>query len=164
MTPGSTPPDTGRRRPSLAEPDAGRRQPSLAEPDGRRRLGRCGEELAAAHLQRLGFVVLARNVRTRHGEIDLIAFDGRTLVFAEVKTRRSRHGRGTLPAHDGPLASLGARQRLRLRRLALAWLSSDRSRASQRRPSAETIRFDALGVVVDEQDRLLCLDHLEGAW
>ena len=56
--------------------------------DPRRALGALGEELAAAHLQRLGFVVLARNVRTRHGEIDLIAFDGRTLVFAEVKTRR----------------------------------------------------------------------------
>jgi Holliday junction resolvase-like predicted endonuclease len=85
-------------------------------------------------------------------------------MFAEVKTRRARHGRGTLAAHDGPLASLRARQRLRLRRLALAWLSSDPSRRSPRRPSAETIRFDALGVLVDEQDRLLCIDHLEGAW
>jgi putative endonuclease len=145
-------------------PPPSRRQPSLAEPDGRLRLGRLGEELAAVHLQRLGFAVLARNVRTRYGEIDLIVFDGRTLVFAEVKTRRARHGRCTLPAHHDPLASLRPRQRLRLRRLALAWLSSDRSRTSSRRPTAETIRFDALGVIVDEQDRLLRLDHLEGAW
>jgi putative endonuclease len=152
MPPGSTPPTPHRR------------QPSLAEPDGRRRLGRLGEELAAAHLQRLGFAILARNVRTRHGEIDLIAFDGRTLVFAEVKTRRARHGRCTLAAHHDPLASLRPRQRLRLRRLAAAWLGSDGSRTSSRRPPAETIRFDAVGVVVDAQDRLLRLDHLEGAW
>ena len=44
-------------------------------------MGRLGEELAAAHLSRLGFSELERNARTRHGEIDLIAFDGRTLVF-----------------------------------------------------------------------------------
>src|SRR5438270_868017 len=52
--------------------------------DPRVRLGRLGEALAAARLERLGFTILARNARTRHGEIDLIAFDGQTLVFAEV--------------------------------------------------------------------------------
>jgi hypothetical protein len=49
--------------------------------DPRRALGSLGEQLAEAHLGRLGFSVLERNVRTRHGEIDLIAFDGSTLVF-----------------------------------------------------------------------------------
>jgi putative endonuclease len=151
--------------PASTPPTPRRHRPSLAEPDCRRRLGRLGEELAAAHLERLGFTVLARNVRTRHGEIDLIVFDGRTLVFAEVKTRRTRRGRRTPPGHDDPLASLRPRQRIRLRRLALAWLSTDRSRTgSGARPTAESIRFDALGVVVDAQDRLLRLDHLEGAW
>jgi putative endonuclease len=145
-------------------PPPNRRRPSLAEPDGRRPLGRLGEQLAALHLERLGFTVLARNVRTRHGEIDLIVFDGRTLVFAEVKTRRARHGRCTLAAHHDPLASLRPRQRLRLRRLASAWLSQDRSRDGSGRPTAETIRFDAVGVTVDAQDRLLCLDHVQGAW
>jgi putative endonuclease len=139
------------------------RRPALASPDGRRRLGRLGEELAAAHLERLGFTTVARNVRTRHGEIDLIAFDGATLVFAEVKTRRALRGRA-LDHHHDPLASLRSPQRVRLRRLALAWLSSERSRIGPGRPTAETIRFDALGVVVDERDRLLRLDHLEGAW
>jgi putative endonuclease len=145
-------------------PTPPRRQPSLAKPDGRRRLGRLGEELAAAHLERLGFTVLARNVRTRHGEIDLIVFDGRTLVFAEVKTRQAGHGRCKLPHHD-PLAALRPRQRVRLRRLALAWLSCDRvETGTGKRPTAEMIRFDAVGVVVDSQERLLRLDHLEGAW
>jgi putative endonuclease len=155
--------------PSTPPPPRSRR-PSLASPDGRGQLGRLGEELAAAHLERLGFTILARNVRTRHGEIDLIVFDGSTLVFAEVKTRRARHGVYETRAHRDPLAScdplasLRPPQRLRLRRLALAWLSSDRTRAGSRRPTAKTIRFDAVGVTVDARNRLLRLDHLEGAW
>ena len=71
-----------------SHPQRSARRESQRE-DPRRALGRLGERLAAAHLQRLGFAILARNVRTRHGEIDLIAFDGEALVFVEVKTRRS---------------------------------------------------------------------------
>jgi putative endonuclease len=123
-------------------------------------LGRLGEQLAAAHLERLGFSPLGRNVRTRHGEIDLIAFNGETLVFAEVKTRRvSARGR-SIRAEQEPLTWLRPRQRARLRRLASTWLSSER----HIRPSAHTIRFDAIGVIVDGGNRLVRLDHLEGAW
>jgi putative endonuclease len=136
-----------------------------AQPNARRRLGLLGEELAAAHMGRLGFTVLARNVRTRHGEIDLIAFDGRTLVFAEVKTRCARARSGRLPDHLEPLASLRPRQRMRLRRLAVAWLSAAPSRdGALSRPRARTIRFDAIGVLLDRDERLLRLEHLEGAW
>ncbi|MCK9172472.1 MAG: YraN family protein [Desulfuromonas sp.] len=52
-------------------------------------LGRWGEDYAAAYLQRRLFRILARNFRTRCGEIDLIARRGRLLVFVEVKTRSS---------------------------------------------------------------------------
>jgi putative endonuclease len=115
--------------------------------------------LAAAHLERLGFAIVARNVRTRHGEIDLIAFDGQALAFVEVKTRRSRR-RWRLTPEEQPLAWLRSRQRARVRRLAAAWLHEE----SRNRPAAHTIRFDAIGVIVDEADRLLCLDHIESAW
>jgi putative endonuclease len=128
--------------------------------DPRRTLGRLGEQLAADHLGRLGFSALARNERTRYGEIDLIAFDGRTLVFAEVKTRRVGANATTPRLDQQPLALLGHRQLARLRRLAAAWLS-DKSRI---RPTAQTIRFDAIGVTVDSKDRLLGIDHVEGAW
>ena len=132
--------------------------------DPRRALGRLGEELAAAHLERLGFAIVARNARTRYGEIDLIAFDGHTLVFAEVKTRRSRK-RWRLTAQEQPLAWLRTSQRARLRRLAAAWLHHNGSGVGRRdRPTAHTIRFDGIGVIVDEADRLVCLDHVEGAW
>ena len=53
-----------------------------------RLLGDRGERAAARYLRRRGLRVLARGYRTRYGEIDLIARDGDTLVFVEVKSRR----------------------------------------------------------------------------
>jgi putative endonuclease len=128
--------------------------------DLRQTLGRHGEELAAAHLRRLGFCPLGRNERTRHGEIDLIAFDGHVLVFAEVKTRRVSARASSVRPDQQPLTWLRPRQRVRLRRLAAAWLSDEK----HIRPTAHTIRFDAIGVLLDTKDRLLRLDHIEGAW
>jgi putative endonuclease len=146
----SSPPTAGRPRPS--------RPPGRVDP--RRALGRHGEGLAADHLRRLGFSPLGRNQRTRYGEIDLIAFDGCTLVFAEVKTRRvTADGMAHRPDQQ-PLSWLRDRQRARLRRLAVAWLSGE----GRIRPTARTIRFDAIGVTVDAQDRLLRIDHIEAAW
>jgi putative endonuclease len=51
------------------------------------RLGREGEDLAARHLEGLGFVILSRNWRCREGELDLVVTDGSLLVVCEVKTR-----------------------------------------------------------------------------
>jgi putative endonuclease len=111
-------------------------------------------------MTRLGFTTLARNVRTSAGEIDLIVFNGSTLVFAEVKTRRVRsQERGIRPDQE-PLPWLRPRQRARLRGLAVAWLSDER----HQRPTARTVRFDAVGVILDARGRLLRLDHIEGAW
>jgi len=120
-------------------------------------LGRLGENLAAAHFEQLGFEQLARNVRTRAGEIDLVAFDGVTLVFVEVKTRRV--GARRVGAEHQPLAGLRATQRARLRRLASAWLQQ-----TPGRPSARAIRFDAIGVIVDRKGVLRELRHLEDAF
>jgi putative endonuclease len=133
---------------------------SPAPRDRRRKLGSLGEDLAVAHFWRLGFVVVARNVRTRYGEIDLIAFNGEALVFAEIKTRRASNRRRGLCPEDQPLAWLKFGQRARLRRLACAWLYEN----AASRPKAHTIRFDAVGVIVDGRNRLLRLDHIEGAW
>jgi putative endonuclease len=126
----------------------------------RRALGELGEQLAAAHLERLGFRILERNARTRHGEIDLIAFDGSTLVFAEVKTRGVSGRQRAIGAHQDPLLGLAGRQRARLRKLAAAWLA----RPAEQRPFARAIRFDAIGVVVAESGAVRRLEHLEGAW
>jgi putative endonuclease len=118
-----------------------------------RELGLLGESLAAEHMRRRGFRVLERNLRSRGGEIDMIAFDGTTLAFVEVKTTAAGD-------RAAPLERLLPAQRARLRRQAVAWLC-DRSR---RRPYARDLRLDAIGVVLDRDGRLLRLDHVEGGW
>jgi putative endonuclease len=54
----------------------------------RQRLGRRAEELVAARLERSGWRIVGRNVRLPSGELDLVALDGATLVFVEVKAGR----------------------------------------------------------------------------
>jgi putative endonuclease len=143
-----------------SEPGSDAKDEPAKPADPRHTLGRRGEEFAAQHLHRLGFSPLGRNERTRYGEIDLVAFDGRTLVFAEIKTRRvDARPRGPRPDQQ-PLHWLRPRQRIRLRKLATAWLTDEQ----HIRPTAHTIRFDAIGVMIDSKDRLLRLDHVEGAW
>ncbi len=102
--------------------------------------------------------MIARNVRSRHGEIDMVALDGDCLVFVEVKSARALGARA--PVETTPLQTLRPRQRMRLRRLATAWLADPMTP----RPRAADLRFDAIGVVLDETGRLLRLDHIEGAW
>jgi putative endonuclease len=59
----------------------------------RQRFGQKAEDLAVRHLKRQGYKIVARNYRTKAGEIDIIAREGRTLVFIEVKGRQSlRYG------------------------------------------------------------------------
>jgi putative endonuclease len=59
-------------------------------PSGRQRYGKLNENLAVNYLKRQGCRIVERNFRTARGEIDIIARDGDTLVFVEVKARRSR--------------------------------------------------------------------------
>jgi putative endonuclease len=121
--------------------------------DPRRHLGDIGEQLALEHLERLGYELVSRNHRTRWGEIDLVVHDGRSLVFVEVKTRRtSSAGRGPWEALHGP------KQR-QVRRMAAAFLAE-----VSERPRAAELRFDAIGVVIDPRGRLAALDHVEAAF
>ena len=55
--------------------------------DGRQSLGKMGEDLACGELSRRGYAILARRYRTRYGEIDIVAQQGSTVVFVEVKAR-----------------------------------------------------------------------------
>lgn len=122
-----------------------------ANTDHRPELGRRGEAHAAPHLERLGYAILARNHRTRYGELDLVAGDERTLVFVEVKTRRS--GRGW------PLESIRGPKQRQVRRMASAWLAE--ARTGPHRPE---LRFDAIGVTLDGAGRVVTLEHLEAAF
>jgi putative endonuclease len=126
----------------------------MAVPDPRRELGARGEALAAEHLERLGCTILARNFRTRFGELDLVALDGQTLVFCEVKSRHA------VAAGRTPFESIHPGKRLRVRRMAGQWLAA----SSGSRPYAPDVRFDAIAVTFDRAGRLAGLEHLEGAF
>jgi putative endonuclease len=139
--------------------------------DPRRRLGAKGERLAAQHLEARGLEVIARNFRTRFGELDVVARDERFLVFCEVKTRIARGvpapggaaGAGGTPGPAnplGPFASIGARKQRQVRAIAREWLSQGLLAG----PRPPEIRFDAIGISFDARGRLLALEHLEAAF
>lgn len=78
-------------------------------------LGQQGEAMAAKHLRRLRYKIVARGSRGALGEIDLVAIDGRTVVFVEVKTRRSRDA-------GHPADAVDYDKQRRLTRLAIGYL------------------------------------------
>lgn len=121
--------------------------------DRRRQLGAAGEQLAADHLARRGFQIIERNYRTRFGELDIIAADQQTIVFCEVKSRiANRAGRD-------PLESVHPSKRAQVRRIAGRWLAEHRDH-----PRVGDLRFDAIGVTIDPNGKLLRLDHIEAAF
>ena len=109
-------------------------------------LGRRGEAIAADHLQAKGLTIVDRNWRCQHGEIDVIARDGRELVFVEVKTRSS-------VAFGHPLESITAVKLARMRRLAAAWCDAHPG-------THDAIRIDAIGVIVPSSGAIQ-IEHLE---
>lgn len=115
-------------------PERGRSAaPEGPEPtDPRHRFGRFGEDAAAAWLRRRGYELLARNVRSALGELDLVAMDGDVVVFVEVKARRSAGG----------LEAVDRRKQRRLCRLARAFLAGA---GWMERPA----RFDVVAVEAD---------------
>lgn len=83
----------------------------------RRALGVAGEQAAADWYVAHGYEILHRNWRCRTGELDLVAIDGETLVFCEVKTRSSA-------AYGVPAAAVTPAKQRRIRTLALLWLAT----------------------------------------
>jgi putative endonuclease len=132
--------------------------------DPRRALGAAGEELAARHLEARGFEIVDRNFRTRHGELDLVARDERRIVFCEVKTRIVNATAAPLgsPRPYGPLDSIGVRKRRQIRAMARIWLTDAHERLGPGSPAE--IRFDAVGITLDDTGRLIELEHLEAAF
>lgn len=96
----------------------------------RRDCGAEGEQAAVDMLQGRGYRILGRNVRTRWGEIDLIAEDGQVLVFVEVKVRRDDQ-------FGGPAAAITPAKQTRLTRLAQGYLAA-------RRWGNRSCRFDVV--------------------
>lgn len=123
--------------------------------DPRRSTGREAEELVARRLAAAGCEILERNARTRYGELDIVARDGRTLVFVEVKAGRL----GTAFGPERPILAIGPRKQRRVRRLATAWMSERRDA-----PRYEEIRFDAVGVTLDRAGQVVDYEHIRNAF
>src|SRR5260370_2739268 len=118
--------------------------------DTRRPTGIKGEEEAARFLTRCGYAILEKNVRTRMGEIDLVAKEGKTLVFVEVKTRRD------LENAPPPQASVHTRKQNKLGKLAQSYV---RSKSLREQPC----RFDVVAVVVNEDGGVTAIRHIPNA-
>lgn len=107
----------------------------------RRRLGFDAEELVFRHLRSRGLRPVARNFRTRRGEIDLIMLDGDCLAFIEVRYRTSR-------SFVDALQTVDARKQAKLANAAAMFLSM------HGRFRHNTCRFDVVGIDRDDGDRL----------
>ena len=109
-----------------------------------------GEDLAATHLERLGWTVLARNWTCPAGELDIVALEpgaAPVVVFCEVKTRRGlRYG--------APLEAITAAKVAKLRELALHWMRAQPG-------SVPHVRFDGLGVLLPP-DGVPVITHVRG--
>jgi putative endonuclease len=121
----------------------------------RQRIGRAAEDLVARRLAGSGWEIVARNARTRHGELDLIGLDGDVLVFVEVKAGRE----GSRFGPERPVLGVDRSKQLRVRRLAAAWMGERRDL-----PRYGEIRFDAIGVTFDGAGRAVEVEHVRGAF
>jgi putative endonuclease len=109
-------------------------------------LGAWGEDLAEARLRRDGYEILQRRYRTRAGEIDIVAIDGRCLVFVEVKTREGVE-------HGTPAEAVTPRKQRRIAAMASDFLARHRF-------AGLDCRFDVVAVtVVDGRARVEVIRH-----
>ena len=112
-------------------------------------LGKSGEDIALEYLCKNKYKIIERGFRFLRGEIDLIAWDGATLVFIEVKTRQSS-------SLGSPEESVNSAKRSQIRRVARGFL------LKQRWEDVEC-RFDVLTLIVDELRRW-SIHHIKDAF
>jgi putative endonuclease len=113
-------------------------------------LGQRGEDAAARYLKKHGYRILARGLDSRLGELDIVAVDGRTIVFVEVKTRRS-----TYAGH--PAEAIDPRKERRMTQSALAYLKAQRL-------LQYAARFDVVAVTWPNNTRLPTIEHFKNAF
>ena len=116
-----------------------------------KRIGDHGEAIAARYLQKNGYRILAKNFRSAHGEIDIVAECGDTLVFAEVKTRKDDAAR--FDAYGLPCEAVGIEKQRHIVYTARVFLAEH--------PTEKYIRFDVIEVFLAKDARI---NHIEGAF
>lgn len=116
----------------------------------RRQRGLLGENAAVFFLKEKGYIILERNFSCNLGEIDLIARDGGTFVFVEVKTRTSL-------AFGAPQESVDQRKQYRLSRLASYYVN-------RYNLGGQACRFDVIAVMLDREDKVISIEHIKNAF
>jgi putative endonuclease len=122
--------------------------------DQRRARGAAGEEAAAQMLSALGYTIVERNFRTKYGELDLVAVDGGTLVFCEVRARVGHN------AIAYALESIGPGKRMQLRKMAREWFRLSTAVS----PPTRATRFDVIAVAMTSDGRALSIEHVRNAF
>lgn len=107
----------------------------------RKELGKLGESLAAQRLEAQGYRIRDRNWRTTEGEVDIIAEEGDTIVFVEVKARRSRQ-------FGLPEEAMTKKKRQSLIKAALAYLDTNHIQEANWRFDFVAIEWSAEGVLI----------------
>ena len=116
----------------------------------RSEVAKIGEAFAAVHLKNNGYHILVQNYRAFRGEIDLVVKDGDSIVFVEVKTRRSLK-------FGLPQEAVTPRKQQQISKIALAYL--------QERNLLETpCRFDVIAIRLSYHLKLLHLEHIKNAF
>jgi putative endonuclease len=120
-------------------------------PSARDELGRRGEDEAARHLKSLGYRIVGRRERILRGDIDIVALDGRTVVFVEVRSRSDT-------AHGHPAETVGAVKQRRIAELAAAYIR-------RHRLEDQAVRIDVVAVTFPTQqgDRPV-VEHYQNAF
>lgn len=113
-------------------------------------LGKQGERAAAQYLRQRGYRIVARGQRDRHGELDLIAVQHRTVVFIEVKSRRS-HAKGH------PAEAVDRHKQRRITRLALAYMKRHHLMDC-------AARFDIVAITWPRDCRRPVIEHIMDAF
>ena len=111
-------------------------------------LGNKGEDLAVIFLQKKGYKIIAKNYRNYVGEIDIIARDGETTVFIEVKTRAN-------DSFGYPFEAVHGRKRLKLRNLALLYM--------KKQGEEIPVRFDVLSIIYTDNGQKQ-IEHIKDAF
>jgi putative endonuclease len=118
-------------------------------PENNKTLGERGEAIAVAYLRGKKFTIVERNFRCKCGEIDIIARDGRAIVFIEVKARR------TLSFGPPQLAVTPFKQR-QISKTALTWLAKKRLQEANS-------RFDVIAILLRDH-QVPEIDHIRNAF
>lgn len=112
-------------------------------------VGKRGEEIAVAYLKGRKFTIIARNFRCKGGELDIVARDGKTFVFVEVKTRRSL-------SCGPPQASVTPFKQRQNSKAALTWLAKNRLYDA-------SARFDVIAILLREH-QVPEIEHFRNAF